>query len=241
MDELNLIIANNISTLRTLAGMTQSELAEKLNYTDKLVSKWERGEGTPNAYTLKQLSEIFHVTVDDLFTDHTVTAKKDPPKTVNVSVPKVRTKIITAIVICSIWLGAFLLFTVLWILNRPFFSIFVYTLPVSTVTYLVLNSIFNRGKHNFWVIAVLVAGVAVSVYAALLKFNCWQIFLLLIPAEFIVFLCAMLKRKPDSKSGAPRKTKGSEKTNARDARSLSAEPEMSREQTETENREIAEN
>lgn len=214
MDELNLIIANNISTLRTLNGMTQSELAEKLSYTDKLVSKWERGDGVPNAYTLKLLSEIFGVSVDYLFADHRndrddrneqnkkENTAQDPTAsaaTEQITEPKsgakVSQQIITAITICGIWLGALLLFIILWILAKPYFSVFVYTFPVSVITLLVLNSVFNKGRHNFFIIAALIASVALAVYIALLKFNCWQIFLLLIPAEFIVFLCALLKRK----------------------------------------------
>ena len=68
--ELNEIIANNIYNLRNDRGMTQTELAEKLNYTDKLVSKWERGEAIPNAYALKQISEIFSVSMDYIFSSH---------------------------------------------------------------------------------------------------------------------------------------------------------------------------
>lgn len=61
-----LTIADNISRYRKSIGLTQSELSEKINYSDKSVSKWERGEGVPDAATLIRLSEIFGVTVNDL-------------------------------------------------------------------------------------------------------------------------------------------------------------------------------
>lgn len=185
--ELNEIIANNIYNLRNDRGMTQTELAEKLNYTDKLVSKWERGEAIPNAYALKQISEIFSVSMDYIFSSHEDEAV---PKESSVS-----RRVITAISIMGIWTVDVLVFVILWITLRPMPSILFYAVPASIVTLLVLNSVWNKGKHNYMIIAALVSSIAATVYIALLKFNCWQIFILLIPAELVVLLCAKLKIK----------------------------------------------
>ena len=70
LSELKLISASNIIKLRTGAGLTQAELGEKLNYSDKTISKWERGEAIPDAYVLTQMAEIFGVTVDYLLSSH---------------------------------------------------------------------------------------------------------------------------------------------------------------------------
>ena len=70
MDELKLIFASNLIRLRTAAGMTQAELGEQLNYSDKSISKWERGEAIPDAAVLKRMSEIFGVTIDYLLNEH---------------------------------------------------------------------------------------------------------------------------------------------------------------------------
>ena len=67
--ELKLVIAKNIAALRTAGGMTQIELAEKLNYSDKAVSKWERGESVPDVLTLMHLADQFGITVNDLVCD----------------------------------------------------------------------------------------------------------------------------------------------------------------------------
>ena len=47
MNDMKLNIAHNISALRREAGLTQLGLAEELNYSDKAISKWERGESIP--------------------------------------------------------------------------------------------------------------------------------------------------------------------------------------------------
>ena len=71
MEELKMIIAGNIGSLRRDAGITQLELAEKLNYSDKAVSKWERGESVPDIVTLKAVADLFDVSVDYLLrADH---------------------------------------------------------------------------------------------------------------------------------------------------------------------------
>lgn len=68
MDELKETIAKNLVHLRTQAHLTQLQLAEKLNYSDKAVSKWERGEAIPDLRVLIQLAQIYNITVDDIVT-----------------------------------------------------------------------------------------------------------------------------------------------------------------------------
>ncbi len=66
MDDLKEIIAENLVELRTKAKLTQVQLAELLNYSDKAVSKWERGEAIPDIRVLMRLSEIYGVSLDRL-------------------------------------------------------------------------------------------------------------------------------------------------------------------------------
>lgn len=69
MSKIKENLANNISELRKMNNMTQQELAEKLNYTDKAISKWERGESTPDIESLSAIAKLFNLTVDDLLND----------------------------------------------------------------------------------------------------------------------------------------------------------------------------
>ena len=63
-------LGRNIAAFRKRYGMTQAALAEKINFSDKAVSKWERGESVPDVLTLTELARLFHITVDDLLKDH---------------------------------------------------------------------------------------------------------------------------------------------------------------------------
>ena len=70
MENNKRIVANNIIACRKAAAMTQAELADKLNYSDKAVSKWERADAIPDVFVLKQIADLFGKTVDYMITDH---------------------------------------------------------------------------------------------------------------------------------------------------------------------------
>ena len=64
------IISKNILSLRKKHKLTQAELADKLNYSDKAISKWERGESLPDAEMLYNIAELFGVEIGYLFEEH---------------------------------------------------------------------------------------------------------------------------------------------------------------------------
>lgn len=59
-------IGGLIRRLRQERGLTQRQLAERMGISDKAVSKWERGLGCPDLSLLPELSDIFHVDLDQL-------------------------------------------------------------------------------------------------------------------------------------------------------------------------------
>ena len=191
MDDLKVITASNIIKLRTQAGMTQLELAEKLNYSDKSVSKWERAESMPDAYVLKRMSEIFGVSVDYLLSAHDEWKPAAPEQTIS-------SRVVTTIAIVGIWTAALLAFIVCWLMGHLVWLIFAYAVPVSLITLLVLHSIWEAGRYNYWIIAALVLSVITVVYLTLLEQNWWQLFLLAIPAELVVFLSSKVKKSRKS-------------------------------------------
>ena len=70
MSQINENIAENITKLRKINNLKQSELANKINYSDKAISKWERGESMPDIECLCELASVFNVTVDYLTKPH---------------------------------------------------------------------------------------------------------------------------------------------------------------------------
>lgn len=78
MNDLKETIAKNLSELRMRAKLTQVQLAEMLNYSDKAVSKWERGEAIPDLRVLIRLSRIYGITLDELVGTETPAVQPKP-------------------------------------------------------------------------------------------------------------------------------------------------------------------
>lgn len=196
LDELKLVTAGNLINLRTGAGMTQAELGAKLNYSDKSISKWERGEAIPDAYVLTQIAELFGVSVDYILSSHDAweptVVPEDPRKDVVYS-----TSVITAIAVVGVWTLALTAFVTLWLaVDQLRWQIFVAAFPVSVLTWMVLMCIFKRTKYLKYMVALFVLSIFVCVYLLLLNKNPWQIFMIAVLAEVIVFLSFHVQKKP---------------------------------------------
>ncbi len=192
MDERKATIASNLIKLRLAAGMTQAELGEKLNYSDKSISKWERGDVTTDVFVLMQIADIFGVDVDYLLKPHNEIEPVIYNKPVNTAT--YTTNMITLVTVLGIWTVALFVFVILWICDMVVWLVFVYAVPVSLVTLLVLNSVWNGGRKNRFIIAALVLSIIATVYLTFLSRNLWQLWLLAIPSLLLVFLGARIYR-----------------------------------------------
>ena len=195
MDDLKYTTASNIINLRQKAGMTQSELAALINYSDKSVSKWERAEAVPDAYVLKKMSEIFGVTVDYLLSPHDGW-DQDPRQ----KKPAYSNQVIILLSVTGVWMLALILFISLWLLGNLVWIIFIYAILFSMLVLLVLNSVLEQGRHNYFIISALLLSVVASLYFSFLYFgkqNYWQLYLLLAPAWLVVFLTSRLRKRPE--------------------------------------------
>ena len=149
-EDIRTTIAGNITELRKEAGLTQIAFAEKLNYSDKAVSKWERGESIPDIVVLKEIADLFSVTVDYLLkSEHS----KEEKEEVRPKKAKQRNRFLISLgSIASVWLFATLLFTVLSYL--PFsihwkWQVFVHAVPVSAILTVIFNAIWGK-KSLIW-------------------------------------------------------------------------------------------
>ncbi|MGM9604604.1 MAG: helix-turn-helix domain-containing protein [Faecousia sp.] len=192
-------IGANIAFYRKQAGMTQAGLAERLNYSDKAVSKWERGESIPDVLTMMQIAAQFDITVDALLGD--VNALPDNPTTLERAMTQVSEKalkrkanknIILALSTTLVWFVALFVFVVLSSLSIPnSWLSFLYAIPANAIVLLSLRSAWHDFRWNKALISAIVWGSLVSIYAsiwAFLHFNAWKIFLLGIPGQIAIFL-----------------------------------------------------
>ena len=201
MEDLKLVVASKLIKLRQQAGMTQAELGEKLNYSDKTISKWERAESMPDAYVLTQIAQIYGVTVDGLLSEGEpwMDPVKKEREAEKAAAPKFSSAVVTCVAIAGIWTMAVLMFVIFWmVLDEIVWLIFATAVPVSLIVLLVLNTVWNKGRHNMILVMLLVACIVALIYLFLLPFTPWQIFLVLVPAEILVVLCFHI-RLPERK------------------------------------------
>lgn len=194
MEDLKSVFAGNLAALRKKKGWTQLELAERLNYSDKAVSKWERGESLPDVTILKQISELFEVTVDYLLVrDH-------ESGTVPVSKRKRRNRaMITGISAVTVWLIASIVyFSLGFVQSVPTWSwvVFLAAVPVCCIVLLVFSALWWGKRWLFTTVSVLIWSLLTCAYFTVYLaagLNIWLIFVIGIPAQIIVFLWAGMK------------------------------------------------
>ena len=204
-EKLKKQIGANIGAYRKRMGFTQARLAEKLNYSDKAVSKWERGESVPDVTTLIQLANLFDVTVNDLLVDpnalpeNTGTVERVIGKAVEKTLKrKADKRIILALSSILVWFVALFIFVVLSSLNIPKSWIaFFYAIPVNAIVLLSLRSAWKDFRWNQLLISGIVWGALLCFYMTFLVFghiHLWRVFLLGIPGQIAILLWARLFR-----------------------------------------------
>lgn len=210
MNNIKNIVAKNITELRQSRKMTQMELAEQLNYSDKAVSKWEHADSMPDVSTLVDIANLFGVTLDYLVNEeHEEKICNSREK----SAPKYSHGIITAVSVLLVWFISLFVFVMVTLISGKLgfqWISFVYAVPVSAIVYLVFNSIWFNTRFNYFIISVLMWSVIASVQITLMLFriDILMIYLLGIPGQIVIILWSMMKKRPK---------KGTQDTEIKDA------------------------
>ena len=194
MEDLKPIIAKNITTLRQNAKLTQSELAEQLNYSDKAISKWERAESLPDITVLKAIADLFGVPLDYLVREENdAPVEQEPVKTGTRN-----HRVITTLSVLIVWFVATLAYVLMDMIAPALmirYIMFVYAVPVSMIVWLVFNSIWFNRRVNFMIISLMMWSALISVVLTLYLFRIgsWQLLLLGIPGQIAMWLWSRLQ------------------------------------------------
>lgn len=190
--ELKDIVAKNLVELRKIFGFTQLEIAEKLNYSDKAISKWERGESLPDVETLKKIADIYGVTVDFLLTENT-DIKKNMNRKGLIAGQKTLIALLSTLLV---WIIATVTFAILCWCGVPTTSAtfsFVVALPVSFIVLIVFDSVWGKLWLNLIFVSGLIWTIALCIFLALKTELAWLCFIIPIPLQLAVLLWYVLK------------------------------------------------
>lgn len=188
MEDLNLIIAKNICEYRKKCNLTQSELASYLNFSDKSVSKWERGESIPDITILMKMCKIFGININDLVIEHKTYKIKNFFKRNRILIPIISAGLV--------WLISTMIF-VSFLIFAPEISkkwlCFIFAIPVSSIVLLVFSCIWAKRWVQLIFESILIWTVLLSICLTTTK-NVWFLMLIGIPLQVLSILWHFLKR-----------------------------------------------
>jgi len=192
------LLAKNLAYYRKASGLTQLELADKFNYSDKSVSKWERGEGFPDIFVLKSLADFYGITVDDFY--------QSEHKAVKVSQNKKRKQTYLKLLSIGInWLVTVLTFFLLnTLLSRfapdaPFESwlTFIYGTLTTGIILLVWEFIYHNRFLRMIAASIIIWTAALSIFLTFLvvmNLPLPLLFIVAIPLEVLEIIWYLFRR-----------------------------------------------
>ena len=194
------MLNENLKQLRKSKGLSQEELAIRLNVVRQTISKWERGESSPDISALVAIADIFGVTLDYLVRDENI---DDGVKENKKEETRYNHRVIAYISQGLVWFIALFSFIITSLISPSAtfqWLFFVYALPIAVIVRLVFNSIWFNPRRNYYIISVLMWSILAAIHLTFLYFknNIWLIYLLGVAGEIIIILCMFIKK--------PRKT-----------------------------------
>ena len=197
MKNLKEVVGNNLTELRKQKGLTQIELADKFNYSDKSISKWEKGDTLPDLETLNELCKFYGVSLDYLVSD----GKKGDKKQYVVSRHRYNPNAIaiTAILASILWFIATITYVYLMIQNKiNYWMVFLWAIPVTCIFLWIANKKYFENKIFTLILSTIFAwSLIVSVFLQCYFYvgqSIWPLFIVGIPLQVTIVLWATLKR-----------------------------------------------
>lgn len=196
MEDLKKVVAEKLTYLRKKNNYTQTELAEKLNYSDKAISKWENGESLPSIEILYEITKLYNVTLDYLINEDTETplsAEEEEKEKLLQKKRKTNHIIITLLAIVAVWFLALTFYVLSCFIETYFWQAFLWAVPASAIVALVFNSIWGKKFYIFIIVSILVWSAIACIYFQFMQFNMWVVFLLGIPIQAAIIIWANMK------------------------------------------------
>lgn len=187
-EKLREYFARNLAHYRKALGLTQIELAERLNYSDKSVSKWERGDGLPDLAVTAQIAEIFGLTVNDMIAEK-------PKRRLMTTRNKI---IITLLSMGVAWLVATILFFICEIIFpsiKVWWLFYIYAIPISAIVGIVFSCIWWKKIHLFASVSTLIWSAALCVMLTVSVPKIYLIFIVAAVLQILALLWFLIKKQ----------------------------------------------
>ncbi|MBR2384193.1 MAG: helix-turn-helix transcriptional regulator [Clostridia bacterium] len=177
--------------------ITQVEFAEKINYSDKAVSKWERGESIPDVAVLKGIADFFGVTIDFMITKHDESEKIEQTTGYEKAVHNKNRVLISGITVIAVLICALTVFISVQTASPQYLhynviSCFIFPLPIYFVLLLVFTSVWTR--RRLWkiiLVSLLIWSILLVTYSIIwmaTSTSAYLVFIIGIPAQLVTLM-----------------------------------------------------
>lgn len=185
MDNIKEVIAKNLAIIRKKRNMTQLELSEKLNYSDKAISRWEKGESLPDVETLYKLSTVLDVPISAFYEENSFVEQEDFTVKKHTS-----NKIIVTILSCAVvWLVATIFYVYLNLYSeKRWWQVFIWAICMTGVVLRYFNKLWGKQSFDIYIKSFVLFSAIAAIYCQFIEYNVWIVFLLAPLLEAIIII-----------------------------------------------------
>ena len=194
MENIREVVAKNLATLRKENQLTQVELAQKINFSDKAISRWEKGEVLPDIETLQKLSAVFNVSMASI-----LEPQEEGHKTKFVK-PAKKEILSQIFLICEIWVIISVVYAYINISRGiNFWQIFLWGLPATALFLLFQNRKTTNNLLNFIYGTLFVWSFITCLYVYMRQLHPWYFYILGVPIQGMLVVRYLFNYKKDTK------------------------------------------
>ena len=190
MEELKSIVSKNLVKLRQNSKLTQLELANKIQYSDKSISKWERGESLPDLEVLVKLSKIYDVNLNSFI-------EKDEKKIIPKKLIKNSHTMISLLSAGLVFFIASIIFAVLFMIpsTKPIsWIVFIYATPISSISLLVLSIKWKNYLLQAIYSSIILWGLIISICISINYADIWSLCVIGFVFELLIIFWFILRK-----------------------------------------------
>ncbi len=200
--EVTRIVAKNIKLLRMKNHLTQAQLAEKINYSDKSISKWERAEGMPDVFVLMTMCAFFHVSMEQILYEKVNIKEEKRDK---------RHDLVFLLSVGLVWLVATVFFSFIRLLHVQWdyaWLVYIYAIPASSIVAVVFTAMWYKWYALFISVTCLIFSIPLSITLSFKNTDTYLLFIVAGVLEVLTVLWFILKNEMSRRKARQHKEEG---------------------------------
>lgn len=195
MKELRYIVGENLYKLRKSKGLTQLQISKELNYSDKAISRWERGDAMPDLESLNKISIFYNVPLDYMVKEHENIDEITELNNQQAKMEQSKRISIALLWVSVIWILVAVIYAYCeMFLNISLWQVFVWGVPFSVFIFSVFNRRWNMIKQKYILHSIFLWTLLLSIYLQIMSYNVWLIFIIGVPIQISLILLHSLKK-----------------------------------------------